>query len=204
LKVIYIKNYTRTLFLTIAILLFWVLMFTIADRIIKNNLFYGIDEQNIQTSHTSSLPVARGFTNYKSLEGKFSFDYPSAFLLSPQAILGSDILYHIDFRSSSYTTHGFVQVWNMSGSLSDFLKNSKELSTQSYKYFKTGSIKLNGLSGYCWDYMVLSGGKYIKAMEVFLKQDDLMYRISYFVPENEWNQSQLDLFRIMARSFKLF
>lgn len=158
---------------------------------------------SVQSSIPFSRPAARQFSNYKSLEGKFSFDYPSAFVLVPEELNGADILYHIDFHSKSGSDHGFVQVWNMPGSMEEFLKNAKNSSQQTYKYFKSGNIRVNGVPGYYWDYSVLAGGNYYKGNEVFLKKDGRMYRISYFVPEADWDQQHLQLFRNMVKSFKI-
>lgn len=228
MRIIYVSNYSRKIFLILAILLIWLSMFFTADQLIKNNLLYSItiencmefsypygivvdnvlindkaDEKVIQANHTFSAQ-AREFSNYKSLEGNFSFDYPTAFVLKPQQFSGSDILYHIDFRNKADTVHGFVQVWKMPGNLEDFLKNAKAASQQKYKYFRSSSIKVNGLPGFYWDYIVIADDRNIKASEVFLQEGDLMYRISYFVPENEWNESQSNLFWNMVKSFKTY
>lgn len=229
MRIIYVSNYARKLYLLMAIFVLWGMMFFITDSLIKNNLLYNItidnymefsypygmvvdnilvsdkaDEKSIQSSHIYSAPSAQEFSSYKSAEGKFSFNYPAAFLLNPQNYEGSEILYHIGFRNKQDTAHGFVQVWNMPGSLYDFLKNSKASSQQSYKYFKSSSINVNGKPGYFWDYVVLANGSYIKANEVFLEEKGRMYRISYFVPENEWNNDQSNLFWNMVKSFKTF
>ena len=128
-------------------------MFFTADMLLKNSLLFKIaidrcmefsypygmvvdnilisdkaEEKSILSSHSFIAPASQEFSSYKSLEGKFSFDYPAAFILKPQEFTGGEILYHIDFRNKEGTIHGFVQVWNMPGKLEDFLGNSKALS----------------------------------------------------------------------------
>ena len=82
-------------------------------------------------------PKTREFTDFESVEGSFSFKYPSAFIIKPQNFNGTDILYHIDFHEINGKAHGFVQVWNMPGSLGDFLKKSFEASEKTYKFFNS-------------------------------------------------------------------
>lgn len=160
-------------------------------------------EASIQSSGILREPEARQFTNYESLQGKFSFDYPTAFALEPQEFNGADILYHITFRSKTEADQGFVQVWNMPSSLEDFLKKSLDTSRQTFKYFKSGRVTVNGIPGYYWDYSVLSGDRYYKGNEVFLKKDGRMYRISYFVPESDWNEERSVMYKNIVRSFKI-
>lgn len=60
--------------------------------------------------------------------------------------------------------------------------------------------------GFLWDYTVFSDNekKYYKGMEFFFKKNDSMYRISYFVPENQWNKTNKDMFWKMIRSFSVY
>lgn len=228
MHIIIVTNYRRKAFLLAAIIFFQVLMFFTGDLLLRNSLLLNItidncmefsypldiaiddiyaseqaEDVSVQSSAPFSRPVARQFSNYKSLEGKFSFDYPSAFILVPQELSGAEILYHIGFHAKSDADHGFVQVWNMPGTLEEFLKNARKTSQQTYRYFKSGSIKVNGVPGYYWDYSVLTDSGYYKGNEVFLKKEGRMYRISYFVPEADWNKNRLELFRNMVRSFKI-
>lgn len=211
-----------------SILLFWILMFVLSGFFINYSLLMNVtvnnylsfsyplafeldgiyvnEQQNEESIHTNSnfqRPLRIQFSNYKSLEGKFSFNYPSLFELVQKDFAGSDILYHIDLRNKSENTHGFVQVWNMPYSLEEFLSKSKSASQQNYKFFMSKPVTVNTMPGYYWDYSVMgSDGKYYKGMEVFLKKENFMYRISYFVPEAQWNKSQYNIFWNMVNSFK--
>lgn len=172
------------------------------------NVYYNehLDTNAIQTNTNFKKPLTQKFTNYNSVKGHFSFQYPSAFSLNEQDFVGSEILYHIDFADRSQTNaHGFVQVWNLPYNLKDFLERSKTTSSQNYEYFQSTPIKVNNNPGYLWDYAVIGkDGKNTKASEVFFKKDNRMYRISYFVPEGLWNKTQSDVFWKMVSSFKTY
>lgn len=206
----------------------WALFFGLGSYIIDNMLFFSITVDssaefsypyaievddiwiNDSCADKSSLtvfcpfkPETREFSDYESLEGSFSFKYPSAFVIKPQNYTGGDILYHIDFHDREGKAHGFVQVWNMPGDLGVFLKNSLEASHKTYKFFDAKRIKINGVTGYQWDYSVLTGSGYYRGAEAFLQSGDRMYRLSYFVPEEDWNAKQSELFEKMVHSFKI-
>lgn len=228
MQIIIVTNYRRKLALLTALIFFQVLMFYTGVYLMKNSLLLNISidgclefsyplgmavddifvneqarEVSIQSSGLIREPASRQFTNYQSLQGKFSFDYPSAFALEPQEFNGADILYHITFRSKTEADQGFVQVWNMPSALEDFLKKSLDASRQTFRYFKSGSLTVNGVPGYYWDYSVRAGDEYYKGSEVFLKKDGRMYRISYFVPESDWNEQRAEMYKNIVRSFKI-
>lgn len=177
------------------------LSFTFDSIYVNNKL---AEHKSIKTGINLCNPFSRQFTTYKSLEGNFSFKYPSAFSLNEKKFNGSDILYHIDFKNDSKKSHGFVQVWNLPFSLKKFLQNSKNTSLQNYKYFNSKNVKVNGILGYHWDYVVKgSNGLFYKGSEIFLKSNKKMYRISYFVPEQLWNDKEKIIFNKMVNSFKI-
>lgn len=228
MRFIIVSQVRRKLAIIASSALLWLIMFILGSYLIENRLHitvsigsfmefscpYGIsvdkiiskssvEEQLVVTSFFPSSPRAEQFIDYDSLEGKFSFKYPSAFILKKAAFTGGDILYHIDFHDKDDSSHGFVQVWNLPGDLGSFLDKSKETSQQTYKYFSQSSVLINGIKSYLWDYDVLTGGGYYKGMEVFLKKDGRMYRLSYFVPEEKWDDRQSQIFRDMVKSLKI-
>lgn len=191
-RVVFIKNFRKKIVLVLAALLFWVLMFFTASYFADTG-----SEMN-----TSAKRLVE-YSKYESPEGGFAFNYPSTFKLTPQSFSGSDIPYHLDFRDTAGPGYGFVQIWNMSMPLGEFLEKSKEASQLKYKYFTSRKMRVNGFAGYYWDYSVLGGNNtYYKGSEVFLDGKDKMYRISYFLPENQWNDAQKDIFTSMVKSFR--
>lgn len=228
MHIIIVTNYRRKLLIALSAAAMWAMLFMFGSYLIDhaalfkitvNSCFefsypYDITIENvlvsyadlrheIRASFSPAYPQVGHFVNYESLEGKFSFDYPSAFIISEETFTGGDILYHIDFRHRQDSAHGFIQVWKLAGPLKEFLEKSRETSRKTYKYFKTSNIELNGVQGYQWDYAVLTQNGLYKGMEVFLEQNERMYRLSYFVPESKWDKKQSELFQIMAKSFKI-
>ncbi|HHW31774.1 MAG TPA: hypothetical protein GXX20_08905 [Clostridiaceae bacterium] len=160
---------------------------------------------DLVVNYTYKKPDTIKFSNYKSLKGKFSFNYPSAFSLDEKYFSGSDILYHIDFFNKRENTHGFIQVWNQPYSLEEFLKNSKETSHLNFIEFTSKEVHINNNPGFYWDYAVKTDeGREFKGSEVFFKKDDLMYRISYFTPLDKWNKKNSEIFWSIVKSFKTY
>ncbi len=143
------------------------------------------------------------FIKYKSVDGKFSFDYPSAFVLEVLDFQGGEILNHIAFSDRENNVHGFVQVWYLQEDLKSFLDKSITASHNTYKYFDVINVQSDGMKGYLWDYSVATENGYIKGSEFFAKCGSNMYRLSYFVPEEKWDQKQMVIFEKMLKSFKI-
>ncbi len=229
MHVIFIENYKKKAILSGVILAGWIVFFSIFGVLLNSNLLYnvtidnflkfsyplGFDVDNIyineqyssniiETSLLFNKPNMQKFSNFTSIEGKFSFEYPSIFSLNQQEFSGSEILYHIDFNSKQNSINGFVQVWNLPYSLEDFLTKSKSTSQLNFKYFNSNPVKVNGIEGFYWDYSFLSSsGNYFKGNEVFLQKDKRMYRISYFIPEELWTKEQEEIFKGIVYSFKV-
>ncbi|NJD04739.1 MAG: hypothetical protein FIA99_19550 [Ruminiclostridium sp.] len=192
IRVIYLSNYRKKAALTLGILVFWILMFLTASFFTDSN-----------SELDASAKRLVEYSSYESPEGGFTFNYPSTFILTPRSFYGSDIPYHVDFKDTAGFGYGFVQIWNMSIPLGEFLEKSKEASQLHYKYFSGRKIRVNGFTGYYWDYSVLgSNNTYYKGNEVFLEGKNKMYRISYFIPENQWNETQKKIFTNMVKSFR--
>lgn len=228
--IIYVSSYKKKIAVSGIIFLLWVFMFFAADFIVNNSLIFKVTINNclsfsypysiqldgiylkdrlesnaIEANSSYRKPIAQKFTNYNSLKGKFSFNYPSAFTIQQKDFPGSDILYHIDFHNAEKTAHGFVQVWNLPYPLKDFLEQSKSVSKQNFKSFVSKPIYVNNEPGYLWDYVVkVKDGTYYKGMEVFFQKDGRMYRISYFIPAKLWNKTQSKIFWNMVYSFKTY
>lgn len=227
--VIFVRSYRKKLLIAGVFLLLCLLAAMAAGLFMQNRLSYTVtindsvsfsyplafdignvylneqkEEASIQTNINFRKPLLQKFNSYNSLNGKFSFDYPSLFTVSEKTFAGSDILYHVELENKKARSHGFVQVWNLTHPLESFLKASFETSRQVFKDFKSRTVAVGELPGYYWDYSVLgSDGVCYKALEVFLSREDQMYRISYFCPEGVWNEEQEQTFWDMAASIRL-
>lgn len=228
MQIVILTNYKKKLRWLVIIIVVWLLFFNLGSHIIENELLlhitiessfefsypYSITVNNVFsrdtppresviTSFFSSQPRINQFIKYKSIEGNFSFNYPSAFVISEKTFAGGEILYHVDFHDNQNVVHGFLQVWNFNEDLGTFLEKSKNASQQEYKYFMSDIIEINDMKGYSWDYVVSVEDSFYKGMEVFLMKDNIMYRMSYFIPEDKWNKKQSRLFWKMVKSLKV-
>jgi hypothetical protein len=158
----------------------------------------------IETNITLGRYSYMKYNNYESLSGNIAFDYPAGFLLTPLVIPGNEILYHIDFKDESNTYRGFIQVWNLSMPLQQFLDGSLKTSNIKFIDFKSGNAILDSMPGYIWEYSLKGNdGVVYKGIEIFAQDDQKMYRISYFVPEAKWNKSAASIFWKIVKSFKV-
>lgn len=227
MQVIVLTNYRKKLKYVTFITLFWILLFNLGGYIIENEMLLSMtvgssfefsyphsitvknvfaqnaaSDESVVYSFFPSYTRTGQFLKYKSLDGNFSFDYPSAFIISEKTFAGSEILYHIDFHDDQNIVHGFVQVWALSEDLGTFLKKSIDSSQKEYKYFVIELIEINNLKGYSWDYSVVVDSSNYKGMEIFLAKDGRMYRMGYFLPEDKWDDKQSRQFWKMAKSMK--
>lgn len=228
--IIYVKNYKKKLFHLFLIIFLWIAMFLAASIYIGQAFAYNLTINNhltfsyplkytiedifineniqgntIEANYIIGSHITQKFSTYKSIEGKFTFDYPTAFELKEQYFSGTEILYHIGFRDKNRPIHGFVQVWNMPYSLEEFLEKSKETSTQNFIDFTSQPITIDKTTGTFWNYSILTDDNMnYKGLEVFWKKDDKMYRISYFVPGNLWSEKEYDTFLNIVKSFKTY
>ncbi|MCX7710668.1 MAG: hypothetical protein N2484_12575 [Clostridia bacterium] len=228
--VVYIRNYKRKMIFTGLILALGIFLMAASGFLLNYSLLFNVtindflkfsypvsykvdniyineslSPSSIETNAAFKRPLSEQFSTYNSLKGKFSFNYPSAFMLNQEYFTGSDILYHIDYHDKDNTSHGFVQVWNLPYSLEDYLENSKKVSNLNYKYFNSKPITVNGVQGFYWDYAVIGDdGVPYKSAEVFLQKGEKMYRISYFTRESLWTREKQDIFWRMVNSFKVY
>lgn len=228
LHVIFIKNYKKTLFRTCILILAWFALFILLNFILSKNMNYRLTinncltfscpadfkvenvfvneitkDETIETGLPFIKPRTDTFKSFISEKGKFGFDYPSIFNINEREFSGSDILYHIEFKSDY--SNGFVQVWNLPYPLPEFLDKAKSTSQLDYQYFSSKPVKANNIDGYIWDYSIIDKhGKQIKCNEVFLQKNDKLYRISYFLPEESWNNYEKKLFSDIVNSLKIY
>ena len=170
-----------------------------------DNIYFNeqLASSSIQTNMSIKKPLAQKFSNFNSISGKFSFNYPSILTIEQKEFSGSDILYHIYYYNSLIKSHGFVQVWSLSTTVKEFLDKSLSTSQVTFTHFESKPIIINNIKGFYWSYSSLGkDGKTYKSNEVFLDKDGKMYRISYFVPEEAWDKNESSVFWGIVNSFK--
>lgn len=225
MNVIIISNYKRKLLILIAIFLLWIIFFIGAKLLYDNTIQYTINvNSNLSLSYPSKLSIKniyskysdsspyiqasnnnyKNFVEFKSVEEGFVFSYPSLFKLDQQSFPGSEILYHIDFQNTDDKQfYGFVQVWNMPQSLESFLESSKEAAMNEFIDFVSKKIIVNGLNGYFWEYTTEGANEKYKNLEVFLTKGSKFYRISFYIPEENYDKNDYNMFWKMVNSFKV-
>jgi len=207
---------------------FGILIYIAAGSIIKNNLCCSITIEDsfsfsyphafhidsmysnnknidrIKANSTAVIPVMNNMSDFKESSLSIKFKYPPTFILDEHDISGSEILYHIDFRDSQGDARGFVQVWQLSVSLQEFLEQSKQTSQVNYIEFDEKTYNDGKRTWILWDYSIVGGnGIEYRGMEGFLDENKKMFRISYFVPEKDWGTDHLEIFQNMLKSFKI-
>lgn len=147
------------------------------------------------------------FEAYNVMNDSFHFELPDSWYAHEVPMLGGEILYHLDFISRDKRIHGFVQVWNLTKPLEQFIAESEKAATGivDYKYYDVKEMTVDGRKGYLMEYSRANqDGEYNKAYEVFLKgASNKMYRFSFFVPEKEWRNYYKLLFERIVRTVKI-
>jgi hypothetical protein len=227
--IICISNLRKKIFLFTVLAAFWVSVILLSGSFVNKRISFDVTINNfvkfscplslkikevfiseviencsVETNSSQLNPLLQKFSNYKSLEGKFSFSYPSIFNIEEKSFSGGEVLYHIDLLSKSTLSHGFVQVWSLKEPLAQFLEHSKQASSQNIQNFKSEKSIVNGMPGFIWNYVIKgTNGILYNASEAFFEKSGKMYRISYFVPVNEWNKVHEDIFNKMVKSLKV-
>ncbi|HEY5583920.1 MAG TPA: hypothetical protein VIK78_05445 [Ruminiclostridium sp.] len=222
---ILVTNFKKKLLLSFSILSLWVLIVVGTGVLIDETVKYTVTvNSNISFSYPATFSISNIFSkndnaapylqasnsNYKkfidsrSSEAGFEISYPSIFEVNKQNFPGSEILYHIDFRNKQDKAKGgFVQVWSLPYSLEKFLEESKQSAMVDYIDFTTKKIKVNNLDGYFWEYTSKGTSENYKALEAFLSKNSRIYRISYFMPEKEYNTNEYEIFWQIVNSLKV-
>lgn len=229
MRVIFIRHYKAKLAILLLVLVVWTAALIASNGYLNSRLIFNItinkslsfsyplafeigniyvneklQDAFVETNAPLKNPLSQKMKNFTAISGNLSFNYPSAFIIDEKEFAGSDVLYHIDFYDNSRSLNGFVQVWTIPCSLEQFLESAKNLSSMEFDGFSSENIVVNGLPGFFWDYTAKNGsGMSYKGSEVFMKTGDTMYRISYFVPENLWDEEQKEIFWNIVRSFKV-
>jgi len=222
---ILVTNYKKKLLLLFSILMFWILIIIGTGILIDETVKYTVNVNshlsfsypatfnlsNIYSKNDNSAPYLqasnsnyKNFINFKSMDEVFEFSYPSIFEINKQNFPGSEILYHIDFHNKQEKMKsGFVQEWSLPYSLEKFLEDSKKSAMVDFINFSSKKIKVNNLEGYFWEYVIKSASGNYKGLEVFLSKNSKLYRISYFMPEKDYNNSEYEMFWKIVKSLKV-
>lgn len=137
------------------------------------------------------------FEAYNVMDNTFHFELPDSWNVHEASFAGGEVLYHLNFISKDKKIFGFVQVWNISEPLEQFIQKSKNAAVGviDFKYYDVKEIIADNKRGYLISYSRANQkGEYNKAYEAFIEgYSNRVYRLSFFVPEKEWK----DYYRIL-------
>ncbi len=196
MKVIQLKKWmVYFVLITVLIFIIWCIVSIfapVAETFLNNHELMVVNKQVSKT--------------YIALDGKFSFILPDSWTTWSESFGGDEIVYHLYFKAPNKKINGFIQVWKLNVPLKQFLDESKKSSVGivSFKYFNIKEIMPNKKRGYLVEYSRMTeNGEYIKAYEAFIEGDEnLIYRASFFVKENEWKNYHPIIFNKIVKSFE--
>lgn len=152
-------------------------------------------------------PPVSSFKSHSILNGKYEFKLPSEWSFKEQSFSGGEILYHGDFNSKPNELRGIVEVWDINMPLINFLKQSAGSITGvvEFKNYRIEPVKVGSYNGYLLDYSRLgSDNKYYHALEYFVQDGNRsFFRISFFTPENRYNEDFKNLTREVSSTLKI-
>lgn len=164
---------------------------------------YTAFRENIEESRVSR----QLFEAYNVMDNTFRFELPDTWSTHEVSFTGGEILYHLNFTSRDRKIHGFVQVWELSEPLKQFVEKSKKSAAGvvDFKYFDIKEIMVDNKKGYLIDYSRANQkGEYNRAYEAFIEGfSNRVYRLSFFVPEKEWRDYYKILFDRIIRLIKI-
>lgn len=149
----------------------------------------------------------RGFEYYNVLDSSFQFALPDDWNTWEQNFSGGEIVYHLNFLSRNKKIHGFIQVWQMEKTLSQFLVESEKSSVDSkeYKLYNKKEITVNDIKGFLVQYeRPNSKGSLYKSYDCFLQDNDNgIYRASFYMEKKHWKNYYTIIFNKIIKSFKI-
>lgn len=149
----------------------------------------------------------RGFEYYNVLDSSFQFALPDDWNTWEQNFSGGEIVYHLNFLSRNKKIHGFIQVWQMEKTLSQFLAESEKSSVDSkeYKLYNKKEITVNDRKGFLVQYeRPNSKGSLYRSYDCFLQDNDNgIYRASFYMEKKHWKNYYTIIFNKIIKSFKI-
>ncbi|MCY6959207.1 PsbP-related protein [Clostridium brassicae] len=142
---------------------------------------------------------------YKALDGWLTYKLPEKWNTEIENSLGKEIIYHNNFKAEDLAINGVIQVWNIKNNLQEFLENSKQISMKQNNIldYKIKEINIDNKQGYWIRYVILSNDTYYVANEYFVKSDDRIVRISFFVKNQDFKEAFKALFDSIVQTITI-
>ncbi len=163
---------------------------------------------------TLSIPAALtmetedGSTNafsYKEYENpaeELFFRYPQSFYLKEISLAGTEIPYHLDIRSKNGPIHGYLQIWQLEGTLRGFLNRAMDYKSADIGNFQESTLLIQETPGYLWQYEVQGTDGTTVARQAFLEHKGHMYVLSLFVAKDRYTEEFDTIFQTMLYSIR--
>jgi len=139
-------------------------------------------------------------------EKEFSYKLPSTWTTKQKDFGSKEVIYHNEFTSEKNVINGFVEVWNISEDLKNFLDKSKEVSEKDsmIKDYNISTIKVDKCQGYLVSYITMtSKNVYFKSYEYFIKDNNKYFRFSFFVNSVNYKDSMPTIFMVIVETLKI-
>lgn len=171
-----------------------------------NTIFIPVIE-TFRDNQEMKILAKQTYKEYKALDNTFSFKLPRDWTTWSESFEGGEIIYSLFFKSPDSKLHGFVQVWNMTKPLEQFVNESQSSAVGStdFKYYNISQIMVDRKIGYLMDYNRQNDeGNYYKGYEALIEGDNnKIYRASFFVEEKNWKDFYRMVFNTIIQSFRI-
>lgn len=147
----------------------------------------------------------KALTEYKALEGKFTYKLPSDWTTEMKSFPGNQITYHNEFVANDLLTSGFVQVWREQENLKEFLDRSKEFAEKQNKIkkYKIKDIKVKDREAYSIRYIISSKEVDYIAHEYFIKYNEGFVRFAFFSTYDNFKEGMVKLYDSILETVSL-
>ena len=117
--------------------------------------------------------------------------FRQTFDMQEKLFAGNEIIYHLELsEKGAHEIHGFIQIWQIQGTVSGFLKRARASMSASVYGFSEQEIKVGNCAGYRWDYRIKGEDRDTYAKQAFLgmpsnsgeSQHGQMYVLSLYAP----------------------
>lgn len=147
----------------------------------------------------------KALTEYKALEGGFTYKLPSDWTTNLKSFPGNQIIYHNDFIANDLLTSGFVQVWREQENLKEFLDRSREVAEKqnTIKSYKIKDIKVKNRESYAIKYVISSDKVDYIAHEYFIKYNKGFVRLAFFSTYDNFKEGMVNLYESILETVSL-
>lgn len=160
------------------------------------------DKMKLTTLMQSNI---NSLKEYTALKGELTYKLPSEWTTTERSFGGGEIIYHNDFESKDLKIHGFVEVWNMKEDLNEFLKKSEEISKKQniISNYKLKPISINNKEWSLVEYVIQNSESLkFKSYEYFIKNNDKVFRFSFFVRDENFKENMPAIFKAIVQTLK--